>query len=77
MSCLNALLIHAELRNGIAPLEGVEVLFNGSSVLRHQNWTIGRGLNSGLGGGNDGGRINPRAEGYDVRYRNIWIFTPN
>jgi hypothetical protein len=46
-------------------------------VLRHQNWTIGRGLNSGLGGGNDGGRINPRAEGYDVRYRNIWIFTPN
>lgn len=56
--------------------------FNGVKV--HTNQRIERvwgGANSGLDGGNDGGRgitdvpggLKLQAEGHDVRYRNIWI----
>ena len=46
--------------------------------LIHQVWG---GPNSGLDGGNDGGKgitdtpggIKLQAEGHDVRYRNVWI----
>jgi hypothetical protein len=60
----------------------VTVYFNGVKV--HENQPINQvwgGPNSGLDGGNDGGRgitdrpggIKLQAEGHDVRYRNIWI----
>ncbi len=56
--------------------------FNGKKV--HRDQTISQvwgGPNSGLDGGNDGGKgitdtpggIKLQAEGHDVRYRNIWI----
>jgi hypothetical protein len=60
----------------------VTVYLNGVRV--HHNQEIQRvwgGPNSGIDGGNDGGRgitdtpggIKLQAEGHDVRYRNIWI----
>lgn len=60
----------------------VTLYFNGVKV--HENQPIDRvwgGANSGIDGGNDGGRgitdtpggIKLQAEGHDVRYRNIWI----
>ena len=60
----------------------VTIYFNGVKV--HENVPIEQvwgGPNSGIDGGNDGGRgitDNPgglklQAEGHDVRYRNIWI----
>lgn len=60
----------------------VTVYFNGKKV--HQNVKINQvwgGVNSGLDGGNDGGKgitdtpggIKLQAEGHDVFYRNIWI----
>lgn len=60
----------------------VTVYFNGKKV--HVNQTINQvwgGPNSGIDGGNDGGKgitdtpggIKLQAEGHDVRYRNIWI----
>ncbi len=60
----------------------VTVYFNGIKI--HENVTINQvwgGPNSGLDGGNDGGKgitdtpggIKLQAEGHDVRYRNIWI----
>lgn len=60
----------------------VTVYFNGQKV--HQNVKINQvhgGKNSGLDGGNDGGKgitdtpggIKLQAEGHDVFYRNIWI----
>jgi hypothetical protein len=60
----------------------VTVYFNGVKV--HENVSIQQvwgGPNSGLDGGNDGGKgitdrpggIKLQAEGHDVRYRNIWI----
>ncbi len=60
----------------------VTLYFNGVKV--HQNQPIEKvwgGPNSGLDGGNDGGRgitdtpggLKLQAEGHDVRYRNIWI----
>ena len=60
----------------------VTVYFNGAKV--HTNHRIAQvwgGPNSGIDGGNDGGRgitdrpggIKLQAEGHDVRYRNIWI----
>lgn len=60
----------------------VTMYFNGKKV--HSNHSIAKvwgGPNSGLDGGNDGGRgitntpggIKLQAEGHDVRYRNIWI----
>ncbi|NJN26795.1 MAG: DUF1080 domain-containing protein [Cyclobacteriaceae bacterium] len=60
----------------------VTVYFNGKKA--HTNVAINQvwgGPNSGLDGGNDGGRgitdtpggIKLQAEGHDVRYRNIWI----
>jgi hypothetical protein len=60
----------------------VTVYFNGVKV--HTNQPINQvwgGPNSGIDGGNDGGKgitdrpggIKLQAEGYDVRYRNIWI----
>jgi len=60
----------------------VTVYFNGEKV--HTNQTITQvwgGENSGLDGGNDGGKgitdvpggLKLQAEGHDVRYRNIWI----
>ena len=60
----------------------VTLYFNGIKVhtnrLIHQVWG---GPNSGLDGGNDGGKgitdtpggIKLQAEGHDVRYRNVWI----
>ena len=58
------------------------VYFNGRKV--HVNQSINQvwgGPNSGLDGGNDGGKgisdtpggLKLQAEGHDVRYRNIWI----
>ncbi|MBL9129429.1 MAG: DUF1080 domain-containing protein [Verrucomicrobiales bacterium] len=60
----------------------VTVYFNGVKV--HTNQTINQvwgGPNSGIDGGNDGGKgitdvpggLKLQAEGHDVRYRNIWI----
>jgi len=60
----------------------VTVYFNGEKV--HENVTINQvwgGGNSGIDGGNDGGKgitdkpggIKLQCEGHDVRYRNIWI----
>lgn len=60
----------------------VTVFFNGIKV--HSNVEINQvwgGANSGIDGGNDGGRgitdtpggLKLQAEGHDVRYRNIWI----
>lgn len=60
----------------------VTLYFNGEEV--HTNQPIDQvwgGPNSGIDGGNDGGKgitdrpggIKLQAEGYDVRYRNIWI----
>jgi hypothetical protein len=60
----------------------VTVYFNGQKV--HENQPINQvwgGPNSGLDGGNDGGKgitdvpggLKLQAEGHDVRYRNIWI----
>lgn len=60
----------------------VTVYFNGEKV--HQNVVINQvwgGANSGIDGGNDGGKgitdvpggIKLQCEGHDVRYRNIWI----
>jgi hypothetical protein len=60
----------------------VTVYFNGEKV--HQDVTINQvwgGANSGIDGGNDGGKgitdvpggIKLQCEGHDVRYRNIWI----
>lgn len=60
----------------------VTLYFNGVKV--HANQPIQQvwgGANSGIDGGNDGGRgitdtpggIKLQAEGHDVRYRNIWI----
>jgi len=58
------------------------IYFNGVKI--HDNQTIQQvwgGLNSGLDGGNDGGKgitdtpggLKLQAEGHDVFYRNIWI----
>lgn len=60
----------------------VTMYFNGVKV--HENVPINQvwgGPNSGLDGGNDGGKgitdqpgpLKLQAEGHDVRYRNIWI----
>ena len=60
----------------------VTLYFNGEKV--HTNQSIQQvwgGPNSGIDGGNDGGRgitdtpggIKLQAEGHDVRYRNVWI----
>lgn len=60
----------------------VTLFFNGKKA--HTNHKIAKvwgGPNSGIDGGNDGGRgitnvpggIKLQAEGHDVRYRNIWI----
>ena len=60
----------------------VTMYFNGKKV--HSNVEINKvwgGANSGLDGGNDGGRgitdvpggLKLQNEGHDVRYRNIWI----
>ena len=60
----------------------VTMYFNGEKV--HENQTINQvwgGPNSGIDGGNDGGKgitdtpggIKLQAEGHDVLYRNIWI----
>ena len=60
----------------------VSMYFNGEKV--HENILINQvwsGPNSGLDGGNNGGKgitdrpggIKLQAEGHDVRYRNIWI----
>ena len=60
----------------------VTLYFNGQKV--HANQTINQvwgGPNSGIDGGNDGGKgitdtpggLKLQAEGHDVLYRNIWI----
>lgn len=60
----------------------VTIYFNGVKI--HENVEINKvwgGENSGLDGGNDGGKgitdqpggIKLQCEGHDVRYRNIWI----
>jgi hypothetical protein len=60
----------------------VTMYFNGKKV--HQNQTISQvwgGANSGIDGGNDGGKgitdtpggLKLQCEGHDVRYRNAWI----
>ncbi len=60
----------------------VTIYFNGKKV--HSNQSINQvwgGENSGLDGGNDGGKgitdvpggLKLQAEGHDIRYRNIWI----
>ncbi|MEM9720055.1 MAG: family 16 glycoside hydrolase, partial [Bacteroidota bacterium] len=58
------------------------VYFNGKKVhKKHKITKVWGGPNSGLDGGNDGGKgitdtpggIKLQAEGHDVLYRNIWI----
>ena len=56
--------------------------FNGKKVhVDHPIKKVHGGANSGIDGGNDGGRgitdvpggLKLQCEGHDVRYRNIWI----
>ena len=73
----------ARFTNGrLAEKAMVTMYFNGVKV--HTNQRINQvwgGPNSGIDGGNDGGKgitdtpggIKLQAEGHDVRYRNIWI----
>ncbi|MCG8309967.1 MAG: DUF1080 domain-containing protein [Cytophagales bacterium] len=73
----------ARFKNGkLSEKPMVTVYFNGKKV--HKNVKINQvwgGKNSGLDGGNDGGKgitdtpggIKLQAEGHDVYYRNIWI----
>ena len=73
----------ARFKNGkLAEKARVTVFFNGIKV--HNNVEIQQvwgGANSGLDGGNEGGRgitdapggLKLQAEGHDVRYRNVWI----
>jgi hypothetical protein len=73
----------ARFENGTRTLPAmVSMYFNGQKV--HTNQTINQvwgGPNSGIDGGNDGGKgitdtpggIKLQAEGHDVLYRNIWI----
>ncbi|MEZ4826668.1 MAG: DUF1080 domain-containing protein [Bacteroidia bacterium] len=73
----------ARFENGVLTEKPVVTLyFNGQKV--HTNQTINQvwgGPNSGIDGGNDGGKgitdtpggLKLQAEGHDVRYRNIWI----
>lgn len=73
----------ARFKDGrLAEKARVTVYFNGIKV--HNNVEIQQvwgGAPSGIDGGNDGGRgitdtpagLKLQAEGYDVRYRNIWI----
>jgi hypothetical protein len=73
----------ARFKNGqLVERPRVTVYFNG--VKAHTNVEIQKvwgGANSGLDGGNDGGRgitdtpggLKLQAEGHDVRYRNVWI----
>ena len=60
----------------------VTMYFNGTRVhTNHRIQQVWGGPNSGIDGGNDGGKgitdvpggIKLQAEGHDVRYRNIWI----
>lgn len=60
----------------------VTMYFNGQKVHRNQEISqVWGGPNSGLDGGNDGGKgitdtpggLKLQAEGHDVRYRNAWI----
>lgn len=73
----------ARFKNGkLTEKARVTLFFNGIKV--HNNVEIQQvwgGANSGLDGGNDGGRgitdtpggLKLQAEGHDVRYRNVWI----
>ncbi len=73
----------ARFKDGkLAQRARVTVFLNGIKV--HNNVEIQQvwgGVNSGLDGGNDGGRgitdvpggLKLQAEGHDVRYRNLWI----
>jgi hypothetical protein len=73
----------ARFKDGkLAEKARVTLFFNGIKV--HNNVEIQQvwgGANSGIDGGNDGGRgitdvpggLKLQAEGHDVRYRNIWI----
>ncbi|MDX2250145.1 MAG: DUF1080 domain-containing protein [Bacteroidia bacterium] len=73
----------ARFANGVlAEKPMVTVYFNGQKV--HTNQTINQvwgGPNSGIDGGNDGGKgitdtpggLKLQAEGHDVLYRNVWI----
>ncbi len=60
----------------------VTLFFNGVKIHAHQEiQQVWGGANSGLDGGNDGGRgitdtpggLKLQCEGHDVRFRNIWI----
>ncbi|MEN9634082.1 MAG: hypothetical protein RL077_2486 [Verrucomicrobiota bacterium] len=60
----------------------VTMYFNGVKIHGHQEINqVWGGANSGLDGGNDGGRgitdtpggLKLQCEGHDVRYRNVWI----
>ncbi|MEZ4775226.1 MAG: DUF1080 domain-containing protein [Bacteroidia bacterium] len=73
----------ARFENGVLTEKPMVTLyFNGQKV--HVNQTINQvwgGPNSGIDGGNDGGKgitdtpggLKLQAEGHDVRYRNVWI----
>jgi hypothetical protein len=73
----------ARFENGVRKDKAMVTLyFNGQKV--YTNQTINQvwgGPNSGIDGGNDGGKgitdtpggVKLQAEGHDVRYRNIWI----
>ncbi len=73
----------ARFKNGVMTEKPVvSMYFNGQEV--HTNVTINQvwgGANSGIDGGNDGGKgitdspggLKLQCEGHDVRYRNIWI----
>jgi hypothetical protein len=73
----------ARFKDGkLAEKARVTLFFNGVKI--HNNQEIEKvwgGANSGLDGGNDGGRgitdvpggLKLQCEGHDVRFRNIWI----
>ena len=73
----------ARFKNGkLAEKARVTMYFNGVKIHAHQEiQQVWGGANSGIDGGNDGGRgitdtpggLKLQCEGHDVRFRNIWI----
>jgi hypothetical protein len=69
-------------KHGMAAVINVTMYFNGQKVHHNQKiMKVWGGPNSGIDGGNDGGRgitdvpggLKLQCEGHDVRYRNTWI----
>ncbi len=66
---------------GAKPIDGAEVIIDGTRKMLDEKWIYWEGPKSGIDGGNDGGKgitdtsggLKLQCEGHDVRYRNTWI----